>query len=92
MSKKEELIILVDEIIKNYCQNIRCMQLMIEKGDSIYEGLDVEEAVAIFKKNAEGWLALRRKLDVIKNVTINSCTDEELGISDLIRGLPHRDR
>lgn len=85
MGKKEELISLVDEIVKNYCQIIRCMQLMVEKGDKVYEGLDVVETITIFKKDAERWFESRKKLDVIEDEIIDNWDDEELLIDDLIK-------
>lgn len=60
------------------------MQLMVEKGDAVYDELNVEEALLIFKEHTEGWLAVRKKLYLIKDETINSCTDEYLGADDLI--------
>lgn len=85
MSKKEEITALVDEIIKYYCQLVSCMRLMVEKGDSNYDGMDIEEPLAIFEKRAEGWIAARKKLDLIEDGIIDNCSEEYLCVSELIR-------
>ena len=85
MSKKEEIAKVVDEIVKYNAQIIRCMELMVEKGDKIYEGLDLEESLAFLKEHPKTWFEARQKLDLIKDEIIDGCTDDDLCVNDLIR-------
>lgn len=84
MNKKNEVVAVLDEIVKYYIQSIRCMQLMVEKGDANYGGVDVEETINAFTKNAKKWHEHLEKLRLIKNDVFDNCSDETVGLDILI--------